>query len=337
MELPAPFLRLVPELGAVVFPNEPHATCSRCAMAPRPGGPEGETVFTAAARCCTYHPRLMNFLAGRVLRRGGVGADRVRARIRERDGVRARGIDPSAAWEAHWDKEGSDAFGRDPVLNCPFWVEGTELKCAIYEDRNAVCRTWHCKLRFGGRGHEAWMGLAAILARLERELSTWCVEGLPDVPGEGAEPEDYERFYVACADRVDAMTEEEAERFRSPRLRLLITELGEHVTARDATMPDVLQPRIQDWIRKPSVTILTSWSSLDRVETPPWIFELLSRFDGIRPWREAVAETASALGITVPEALVHQLWERGLVGPPIPYGGTPTATFSIVPGDNFRS
>lgn len=335
MELPAPFLRLVPELGAESFPDEPYATCASCSMAPRPGGPgEGETVFTAPARCCTYHPRLMNFLAGRALRRGGIGAERVRLRIRDRDGVRARGIDPPAAWEARWDQKGSEGFGRDPGLNCPFWVDGTALKCAIYQDRNVVCRTWHCKLRYGGRGYDVWAGLAAILARLERELSTWCVETLPNVPGDDADPEAIERFYVACADRVDALTDADVERFRTPRVLSLVGALSGHVAERDAGMPDVLQPRIQDWIRKPTVTILVSWSSLDRVETPPWIFELLSRLDGVRPWRQAVAETASALGITVPESLVALLWERGLVGPPVPYDG-PTTTFSILPGENL--
>lgn len=338
MELPAPFLRLVPELGAAAFPEEPHATCASCAMAPRPGVREGEPVFAAPARCCTYHPRLVNFLAGRALRRGGIGAERVAARIRQRDGVRARGIDPSAAWERLWDSRGSEAFGRDPGLNCPFWVEGTALKCAIYDDRNVVCRTWHCKLRGGGRGYDAWMGLAAILGRLERELSTWCVEHLPDVPADEASPEDIERFYVACADRVDALSDTDIASFRTPRLALLLRELGLHLEARDLPMPDVLQPRIQDWIRLPTVTILTAWSSLDRVDTPPWIFELLSRLDGVRPWREAVAETARALNITVPESLVRMLWDRGLVGPPVPFDG-PSTTVSILPGDGpaYRS
>lgn len=332
MELPGPFYRLVPELGAVDFGEEPHATCASCAMAPRPGVLEGETVFSAPARCCTYHPRLVNFLAGRALRRGGIGAARVSARIRQRDGVRARGIDPTTAWEARWDDKGSDAFGRDEALTCPFWVEGTPLKCAIYEDRNSVCRTWHCKLKGGARGHAAWMGLAAILSRVERELSAWCVEAFPNPPDKDATSEAFERFYVACADRVDAMSDADVARFRTPRVEAMIAELGERLSERDGPLPDVLQPRVQDWSRLPTVTVLVAWSSLDRIDAPPWIFELLSRFDGVRPWREAVAETAAALNITVPESLVRMLWARGLVGPPVPFDG-PSQTVSILPGE----
>jgi hypothetical protein len=332
VELPAPYLRLVPELGAAEFPQESHATCASCAMAPRGGEREGQPTFTAPARCCTYHPRLVNFLAGRALRRGGLGAERVRARIAGGEGVRARGIDSTRAWDERWDKRGAEGFGRDPELTCPYWADDAELKCTVYQDRNSVCRTWHCKLRHGARGYEAWSKAATILSRLERELSAWCVETLPGRPEDDASAADFEQWFVACADAVDALPEDVADRLRTPRIGQWVGELNEAIAAREAPMPEVLQPRVHDWIRRTDVTLLTSWSSLDRVETPPWIFELLSRFDGVRPWREAVALTAAAIGAPVEESLVRLLWERGLVGPPVPFDG-PVTRFSILPGE----
>jgi hypothetical protein len=310
----------------VEFPPEPLATCSRCAMGPGTREDSDGIEFSAPARCCTYHPRLPNFTVGRILRRGGVGADRVRARITARLGIHPIGLWPPASWRRTWEKGPSDAFGRDPALTCPFWVDGAELACSIHPEREAVCRTWHCKVAGGLRSREAWGALQATLARIERTLAEWCVRAVPEDP-------DPERFYLACADRVDRLTDDEVQALRTAGLTTLLDQLRDRVDERDAPMPDVLQPRIAHWWPREGAIALASSSSLDREPAPPWIFELLSRMDGVRPSREAVAETEAAIGAPVEEALVRRLWARGLLGPPIHADRPVTVSLTFVPGD----
>ena len=49
-------------------PEERRATCARCAMAQHPGDPPASTnKFSNDLKCCTYTPRLANFLVGRIL------------------------------------------------------------------------------------------------------------------------------------------------------------------------------------------------------------------------------------------------------------------------------
>jgi hypothetical protein len=318
----------VPELGAVEFPAEPLATCRTCAMAPKEVPAVGvmaatEIVFTAPARCCTYQPKLPNWAVGRILRRGGIGAERVRAKIAAREGIHPIGLQPAGAWRKAWDGRGANQFGREPAFTCPYWVEGTELACSIHADREAVCRTWHCKYGAGARSHAAWAALHALLQRIERALAQFCLDHVP-------EDSDPERYYLACAARVDRMTPEELAPLRTIGVRALVDELHRRVEDRDAPMPEVLQPRVRDWATVDGETVLVSLSQLDREPVPAWIFELLSRLDGVRPWRDAVAGTAEAIGQPVDEDLVRRLWARGLLGPP---DNSPDVVFSYVPGD----
>ena len=195
-----------------------------------------------------------------------------------------------------------------------------------------MCRTWHCKLRFGGRGHEAWYGAGGDprsrwSASCRPGVSSTC----PTFPAR-TRPGDFERFYVACADRVDAITDAEAAG-SGPRASMMLAELAEASARAGRRMPDVLQPRIQDWIRQPTVTILPAGRRSTGWRRPPWIFELLSRFDGVRPWREAVAETAAALGSRCRSRWCSCCGSGGSWVRRSRYGGTPTATFSILPGE----
>ena len=171
-----PLERLVPALTALRFPDEPLATCARCAMAARVHGPPEGIAFTAPARCCTYHPTLPNWLAGRALQRGDLGAERIRTRLGDSDGVEPLCIAPGSARADAWRHRPDDAFGRDAALTCPFWAEG-DLGCSIHRDRNAVGRTWFCRVERGARGHAAWMQLKTLRTDLEHRLSRYAASG----------------------------------------------------------------------------------------------------------------------------------------------------------------
>lgn len=315
MDLPAPLLRVLPELESELFPSEPLSTCSSCAMAV----PGQRVVFTAAARCCTYHPRLPNFLAGLALRRGGVGAQRLAARIEQREGVSAMGITPPDAWLRRWSNRTAEAFGRDEQLTCPYWVPGP-LGCSIHEDRDTVCRTWHCRLTNGARSQAAWGALNVVLFSLEEQLARFCLDSrrVP-LPADDASPDVFLSFYLACAQRLDHLDDAEVIALRTPRLLGQLSSVSAHCVDRDRPLPDIVEARIREVLRSPGreggeeQIALVSWAPFDPVDVPPWIFELLSRFDGVRTWRDALDETRTA-GFPATESLVRQLWERGLLG-----------------------
>jgi hypothetical protein len=311
LQLPDPHLRILPELADQTFPDEPLASCASCAMTV----PNQPVVFTAAARCCTYHPRLPNFLAGRALRRADIGSQRVRARMEQGEGVTAMGIQPTSAWLERWGNRTPTSFGRDEALTCPYWVAGGALGCSIHPDRESVCRTWHCKLSHGARSQAVWEALHSTLAGTEETIAQFCLDHVPSPPPPGASAQQHADFYVACAARVDALTEADLAVLRTPSLVERAELVRRRSRERDLPMPEVLEPRVREILREEGRLRLASWSPFDVVEVPPWIFELLSRLDGQRPWKEAVA-SARAAGFPATDALVERLWARGLLGTP---------------------
>jgi hypothetical protein len=310
LQLPDPHLRILPELADQSFPDEPLATCASCTMTV----PDQPVVFTARARCCTYHPRLPNYLAGRALRRGDLGSERVRTRMELAEGVTAMGIQPPASWLQRWGNRTPTSFGRDEALTCPYWVEGP-LGCSIHPDRESVCRTWYCKLAHGARSQAVWEALHSTMAGTEETVAQFCLEHVPSPPAAGAPVQAFVDFYLACAARMDTLTEADLAVLRTPSLVERAETVRRRSRERDEPLPEVLEPRVREILREDGRLRLASWSPFDTVEVPPWIFELLSRLDGQRPWREGLAATRAA-GFPATDALVERLWARGLLGPP---------------------
>lgn len=290
-------------------------------MKPRTGQvlPEHRLVFKAEARCCTYHPDLPNFLAGRALRRGGIGADKIRARLEHLDTRYATGIVRPPELELEYQNLGKSSFGNAEELTCPYWISGTH-NCTIYADRNAVCRTWHCKSVDGARGHSAWTALRWLLLELESELAKTVTT--TDAPARDASVENWVEWYIACAERVDHLDIETLKSLRTPKLEFLIAEVAQAITLRNESLPEVVAPSVADWFVEPDGVALTAWSGYDLVDAPTWIFELLSRLDGTKTWRAAKFETEAEIGKTISDDLIHTLHRRGLLSAPEPQTGT---------------
>jgi hypothetical protein len=320
-QLGVAFSNVIPELDAWRFGGESFATCSDCAMRPRDNQilPEHRLVFKAESRCCTYHPDLPNFLAGRALRRGGIGAEKIRARLEHLETRYATGIVRPPELEKLYQELGKTSFGNREELTCPYWVSG-EHNCTIYADRNAVCRTWHCKSVDGARGHGAWTALRWLLLELESELAKAVTTS--DAPAREAPLETWVEWYIACAERADQLETETLKTLRTPKLEQLIAEVARAVKVRDASLPEVVAPSIAEWFVETDNVALTAWSGYDLIDAPSWIFELLSRMDGTKTWRAAKTETEAAIGATISDDLIHTLHRRGLLSSPNPVSGT---------------
>ena len=309
--LPDYAVRVFPELATAAMPVETRATCDRCAMAPehRPERDHPRS-FTAEARCCTYIPKLPNFVVGRILRRGDEGARRMLARLRSIDD----GVTPAAVASTKADLEqytaSEGSFGQLDRVVCPYWVGGPRA-CSIWVDRNAVCRTWHCRFVDGAAGFRAWTDLHRALIAVERRLADWCVDR-GEAPAPDADRDAWLAWYLWCAAQVDA--------FDADAIRQQLDASAIEAASRAATpipplvVPDLLMSRVTSWRVHPEQVELYGYSPHDACIAPPWIFLFLSRLDGKTPWREAAAALHEATGHLLDEGLVRTMVQRGVLG-----------------------
>ena len=165
------------------LPREPLATCNNCVMVPPPGAGAGdEAHFNPATKCCTYHPKLANFLVGRVLSDDAAdlaeGRARVQERLRARVGVSPLGVVPPSQFDRLYETKANvfgNVFGRTKALRCPYYLEHQGGACGIWRHRNGVCRNWYCKHERGRFGQQLWRALEQLMIAVETALAQFCV------------------------------------------------------------------------------------------------------------------------------------------------------------------
>jgi len=292
---------LAPELG-VELPAESLADCGACPMAGQP--------FLSDVRCCTFHPVLPNFLAGRALLRGGVGTDKLRERLGSEDGLDPRGVGPPEGWKEAYEQDREEAFGRRRSWACPLWVEG-ELSCSIWADRNSTCRSWFCRHVDGAHGQRAWGAWRALGRGAESALARRAAEAVagPEDP-EGVDG--WAAYYVACWRWVEALSEDEAWSLRTDHLEGLAAAV---VVASGSLVPDMPAhplPNVRSVAPDGDHVVLVGFSDWQPGRFPARVFEVLGELDGQRSWPEAVAR-ARGRGVDVDPAWGRALFDLDLL------------------------
>lgn len=300
-ELPDVVRALVPELDRFAFPEERRANCSACPMIT-----EG---FDPQTRCCTYHPDLPNYTVGRALRRGGGGADLVRRRLRDAEGLTPRGVGWGSAQREAYLAHRQERFGKDNALRCPFWVEGP-LSCGIWRDRGTVCRTWFCRLERGPRGLRAWWGLRDLLAEVEIALADACV-ARGGGPRWFVTPAQWEAWYLDCAEHVDQLAA--AQIPVTSRLAGLRVALATHVARRDLPLPARVAQASRAVRTDGGRLRLASYSWYDDREFPVDVLAVLACVGDGRSVDDVRAEAAALLGRELPRDWLDELWAAGLL------------------------
>jgi len=178
--LPSLYAGWMGQLLAGQIPRETEATCEDCAMCAGPGQVEAsEVFFDPRTKCCTYVPRLANFLVGRVLAdddpAAAAGRVTVATRIRSGVGVTPLGLDQPPTFQILYENTAPNSFGRSPSLRCPHYLEDEGGRCGVWKHRASVCATWFCKHVRGATGLRFWQSLHQLLSGVERALSRWCV------------------------------------------------------------------------------------------------------------------------------------------------------------------
>jgi hypothetical protein len=332
-----------PVLG-VTAPDEPEATCDRCAMQVMPGEPTrpGDVCFTEA-KCCTYHPRLDNFLAGRIL---GDASEEARPAVRWLEQAIASGpgvtpllVDAPPTYWLMYDNA-TAAFGRSRTLRCPVF-DASSGRCGIWRHRNSVCATWFCKHARGAAGTRFWDAAHQLLEQLERSVAIHCAASLElgdaalalalngggrrsgvtgrDLDG-AADPAAHRRtwgrwhtrereFFGRCRAIAEALSPAEVLALGGAQA----VALGRMARSRlDELRAPELPPgpfRLGTFevVRSDRAAArVCTYSSYDPLDVPSRLLAALLRFDG-RPTEQVVREIAERDGLAIPDALLRTL------------------------------
>jgi hypothetical protein len=182
---PSLYEKLLPPFFERQVPEETKATCGSCTMCDAASAPAlgATTLFRADTKCCTYHPKLPNYLVGGLLADPrpelAEGRHRIRAKIGRRTGITPQWVKAPAKYDLLY-KNAKDAFGRARSLRCPYYVDAGGL-CSIWAYREAVCSTFFCKHVGGADGRALWMSVKRYLSLAEIQLARWALlELYPD-------------------------------------------------------------------------------------------------------------------------------------------------------------
>lgn len=147
-------------------PDERRATCHSCYKVAL-----GD--YRDDCRCCTYFPRIPNFMLGLALCQP---ASRPHVeRVIESGSALPVGLVPSSVqYCAAVEAQANDLFGNLPEMLCPF-VEPNTFNCGIYSNRNSVCSTFFCVNDHGQSGEKFWQKLQQLVGHVESTVALWAM------------------------------------------------------------------------------------------------------------------------------------------------------------------
>ncbi|MBN1206843.1 MAG: hypothetical protein JXB05_18310 [Myxococcaceae bacterium] len=324
--LPNLYRNLFPTFFQGPMPVEAKATCSSCAMCEAANPLRIDAVdgvnrfFRPDTKCCTYHPRLPNYLVGAILADEDAAMAEGRRRIQDKI---AHGVGVNPQWikaPARYNLLYSNArqvFGRTEALRCPYYQSQGGL-CTIWRYREAVCSTYFCKYVAGADGRKFWMTLKTWLTLAEIQLSRYALlQLLPDYVLLGKDKADASSGPLTIEDLDDKRLPEkdyaelwhpwvgrELEFYRRcfESVRALSSEEFENLLGLDGVVEQAVlkrvheasvAPRLPKTLKlNPSATIqwlpdgslaMASYSEFDAVALPGAAYALLVEFTGKEP------------------------------------------------------
>ncbi len=340
------------------IPAETQATCQQCAMCPphaSAAAPFSTDYFHPQTKCCTYLPRLPNFLVGRILAdetpEMQPGRASIEQRIRKSVAVTPLGLAADARFTLLYRAGRTATFGKSQTLRCPHYLEESGL-CGIWRHREATCVTWFCKHVRGAVGMRFWHTLKQLLGLVEDSLAQWSVLRLavgsealrllftpkpspderPMLDGEEVDgtvdPARYQAlwgtwagrehdFYRASAALVEALTWDEICSLCGPELSILLqlTQEAYHALVAE-TIPPRLQVRaLREILLEQNACQVVTYRTTDPLRLPAALVAALPSFDG-RPLEQVRQTLASEAQVTLDDALLRKLVDFEVLGVP---------------------
>jgi len=354
--LPPLYARWMDDLLRAEIPHETRSTCDDCAMCAPAGESAGKDsfYFSPVTKCCTYQPKLANFLVGQALDNSdfafSAGRKTLEKRIDEGVGLTPLGLQQSRIFEVLY-HNGKEAFGHASALRCPHYLEEGGGRCGLWRHRNSICATWFCKHERGALGLSFWHRMRDLLMAVEDGLSAWCVvesdlepeclarlfpqrqkQGGPtglsaaDIDGR-PDPEvarglwgkwlGREReFYRGCGARVAALGWADVARIGGPEVavRARLTR-DAFETMTSERIPERLEAGSFHIVASGTRAVrVVSYSGSDPLDLDPAVLEILPYFDG-RPTREALRAVEKDLNVSVEDDLVRRLVDFEILAP----------------------
>jgi Fe-S-cluster containining protein len=155
-----------PDFQQLRFPDEKQAACMNCPKACYED-------WRPDYRCCTYHPRIPNFLLGLASRtpQGKTAVDD----LLQRGMILPEGMHSSPRqWLDFVDDEHADLFGKSQKVLCPM-LDPASGHCRVHVFRNAVCSTYFCDKEQGHAGEVFWSQIQTLGSQLEMRLGQWAL------------------------------------------------------------------------------------------------------------------------------------------------------------------
>jgi hypothetical protein len=296
--------------------------------------------FDDSTKCCTYQPKLPNFLVGAMLEDDSAafapGRASIEKRIDEREGVTPLALERPWTFDLLYREvaKNTDAFGRTPALRCPHYSAATG-GCSIWAYREATCSTWFCKHERGALGRDFWNALKLVFRLLEQALARHAVlqvgigpEAMARLFDRPAEPAptprglwgDWERreraFYRATWAVARDVPFAELRALGGVELEVHLRLLADaHARLEDPRLPHHLERRTLHVLPTSADTCqVTTYRIYDPIELPTALVDALHRFDG-RPTAEVVAELRREDGVVLDHDTLRQLVDFEVVAP----------------------
>ena len=323
-DLPDLYRKFLPEFFEELIPVETYATCNDCSMCLKPGevAIPGVAYFKPNVKCCSYFPKLPNYLVGGLLSDNNPAMDegriRIREKIRNRIGITPQAVDAPKKYNVLIKSGGIKSFGKNTSLICPYFVAEGGL-CSIWKFRDSMCSTYFCKSVAGKQGSTFWNVLHNYLNQVQETLCWYVLDSLHcDIQSvwdyvhnrqnDDLTPEDLdeippdeetyrklwgdwfgreEDFYRECYRLVEALTKEEFDRQGGIDQRISLKRLQN-------AQNDVVHPKIPPVLKKNpelrsfetpdgKITVLTHVGFYSIKKT---LFEVLGWFDGVKTTAE---------------------------------------------------
>lgn len=155
------------DLMQLRFPDEKAANCMNC---PKSCYEDWRPDY----RCCTYHPRISNFLLGLACRTAE--GERAVDDLLQRGMVLPEGMHSSPRqWLDFVDDEHHDLFGKSQKVLCPM-LDPDSGYCRVHAFRNSVCSTYFCNKDHGHAGEVFWSQIQTLGTQLEMRLAQWALK-----------------------------------------------------------------------------------------------------------------------------------------------------------------
>jgi hypothetical protein len=352
-DLPDFYRNFLPELFEQLIPVETLATCNDCAMCLKPGQDPLPNVdyFKPDVKCCSYFPKLPNYLVGGLLSDNNPAMDEGRKRIREkihkRIGITPQAVDVPKKYSVLIKLGGIKSFGKNTTLICPYFVNEGSL-CSIWKFRDSMCSTYFCKSVSGKQGLKFWDVVHTYLNQVQDILCWYAIDSLHcDVRsiwdyGSGRQNDDLtpddldeippdeetyrdlwrnwfgreEEFYRECYRVVEALTKEEFERHAGIIHKIFLKRVQE---ARE----NVVNPKIPPVLKKnPDLKAfetpdgkVTIKSNVAFYSIQKNLFDVIGLFDGVKTTAEIQKIVHEKYGADLNEDYIHPMFFNQIIIP----------------------